>query len=113
MELENYYKNAVSTRFWDKSIKTIPLIQSIVLFELKKAKDKPVLLKYIRNKYKIKGFTLSRNSEMLGVPTFMDRGKTRKGKGWITKKTIKDNKTMKEVRLTKKGKILVERLFEE
>jgi hypothetical protein len=88
--------------------RTIPIVQLIILFELWKAKERPVPLLDIQYKYNFERFTLSRNSEMLADARI--RGS--QGKGWITKTLIKGNdKRMKEAKLTKIGSIFAERLF--
>ena len=92
--------------------RTIPIVQLIILFELWKAKERPVPLLDIQYKYNFERFTLSRNSEMLSDARIKDNKRIRQGKGWITKTLIKgSDKRMKEAKLTKIGSIFAERLF--
>ena len=88
--------------------RTIPTVQLIILFELWKAKERPVPLLDIQYKYNFERFTLSRNSEMLSDA----RIRRSQGKGWIIKTLIKgSDKRTKEAKLTKIGSIFAERLF--
>ena len=92
--------------------RTIPIVQLIILFELWKAKERPVPLLDIQYKYNLSRTTLSRNSEMLSDARIKDNKRIRQGKSWITKTLIKgSDKRTKEAKLTKIGSIFAERLF--
>ena len=95
--------------------RTLPIVQLIILYELGKAKGMPVSLLDIQYKYNFERQILSRNCMMLSSDEIKDsnlKKGIRKGKGWITKNHIgKDDKRMKEIKLTKIGSIFVERLF--
>jgi len=51
---------------------------------------------------------------MLSNDKIRDKGKIRQGKGWIVKNSIKGeyDKRLKEVKLTKIGKKIAERIFD-
>mgnify|MGYP003639940052 CR=1 FL=1 len=98
--------------------RTIPIVQLIILFELWKAKERPVPLLDIQYKYNLSRTTLSRNCMMLSSDEIKDCNQKkgiRKGKGWITKNYIIpcgiDDERTKEAKLTKIGSIFAERIF--
>jgi hypothetical protein len=93
--------------------RTIPIAQLSIMYELYKS-ETPVRLLNIQYKYNFERYILSRNCMMLSNDKIRDKGKIRQGKGWIVKNSIKGeyDKRLKEVKLTKIGKKIAERIFD-